>query len=142
MKCISIIVPLLLIVAFVGCSDNVAVSGRVTFSDDNTPLTVGMVFFETDTFQSRGILDSEGRYQLGSVKAADGLPAGQYRVYINGAVIDDPRSQPGTAPALPLLDLKYESGTTSELTADVDRSNRKFDFSVDRNPQTAQLLKK
>ncbi|GHT25970.1 hypothetical protein FACS18942_02370 [Planctomycetales bacterium] len=132
----------LFIVLLSGCGGNVAVSGKITFSDDNTPLTIGMVFFESDTFQSRGILDSEGRYQLGSLKLTDGLPPGHYRVYINGAVADDPHRPPGGAPPLPLLETKYESGASSGLTADVDSSKRKFDFSVNRNLKTAQQLKK
>ena len=142
MKRIFAICPLLLILVLTGCSDNIAVSGKVTFSDDNTPLTVGMVFFETETFQARGVLDSEGRYQLGSRELTDGLPAGQYRVYIGGALVEDPRIRSGEGPPLPLLESQYESGTTSGLTADVDKSNKKFDFSVGRNMQTAQQLKK
>ncbi len=139
MKYLSLFFGLLLAC---GCSGNVPLSGKVTFSDDGSPLTTGMVFFESDTAQARGQLDADGNYRLGSVESTDGLKPGTYRVYINGALIDNPNAQPGTAPPLPLLDLKYDAGNTSGITVDVDRSTRRYDFTVDRNMNTKAILDK
>ena len=126
----------------IGCSENVSIRGKVTFSDDQSPLTVGMVFFDTDSYQARGLLAPDGTYELGSTGLKDGLPPGEYRVYVSGASISDPNVPPeANAPPLPLIDPKYESGLTSGLSVKVDRSTRTFDFSVDRNQATVAKLK-
>lgn len=112
-----------------GCSDNVPLKGRVTFSDDGSPLTTGMVYLDTPTYQARGELDKNGYYVVGSLKKSDGLPAGQYRVYIVGAVEETPGGG-----VYSLIAPNMQSGDTSGIVLDVDRKTRKFDFTVDRNP--------
>ncbi|MCL2622254.1 MAG: hypothetical protein FWD31_01205 [Planctomycetaceae bacterium] len=70
------------IIAAIGCSDNVPMRGKVTFSDDQSPLTVGTVEFQSDTVLSRGDLKPDGTYVLGTEKLTDGIPKGTYRVSI------------------------------------------------------------
>jgi hypothetical protein len=70
-----------------GCGNNqVSVSGNITFSDDGSPLTVGTVYFMSDSHLARGDINSNGTYNIGSLSQKDGLPPGTYRVYISGAV--------------------------------------------------------
>jgi hypothetical protein len=106
-----------------GCSRNVALSGRVSFPD-GSPLTVGEVYFETDTFLSHGIIRKDGRYVLGSWSEKDGLPPGTYRVSIVGAEEPD-----GAMTYKSLIDEKYKDGRTSGLTCTVS-DNTTFDITV------------
>lgn len=146
LKHFFVILVVLSLFACPGCfSKNVKMGGKVTFSDDKSPLTVGTVVFETDDYQARGAIKPDGSYTLGSLKETDGLPPGTYRVYIKGASISDPTVDPNRrdgAPALPLLVAKFETGRTSGITVDVDASTKRFDFSVDRNPKTKEKMDK
>ena len=69
------------ILAFVGCSQNVKLGGKVTFPDGE-PLTSGMIIFSNDDFLARAEIRSDGTYDVGSLAQKDGLPPGTYRVYI------------------------------------------------------------
>lgn len=73
----------------VGCGDKVSMHGKVTFSDDQSPLTVGQVSFQSDTFLARGYLKPDGTYVLGTDKEKDGLPKGTYRVSVDYAIETD-----------------------------------------------------
>ena len=123
----------LILLFFAGCGGNkVPLSGTVTYSDDGSPLSVGYVVFETDTFLSRGQLTSTGTYNTGSISAKDGIPPGTYRVYISGAIRAVGVDKSGTANYESLIDEKFGNGATSGLTVTVPTSNGKFDFTVDR----------
>jgi len=109
-----------------------------------------MVCFESDSFLARGGLNQDGYYDLGSLNLKDGIPKGEYRVYISGAdsVEEVEVTQvPGQAAYVssanlsgtmggkiftPLIDPKYSSGKTSGLTVTIDGTSKKFDFKVDR----------
>ena len=65
-----------------GCGGNVSVTGKVFYEDDQTPLTSGIINFESDTFQARSGIRSDGSYRMGSAKEGDGVPPGKYRVVI------------------------------------------------------------
>lgn len=123
-----------------GCGKNVELRGQVTYSDNNEPLTTGMVILENDHFQSRGLIGKDGTFRIGTLKTTDGLPPGTYRVYITGACMDDPVD--GSRPVWPLIESQYTSPTTSELTVAVDRSTRRFDFSVAPDMETRKKLRK
>ena len=119
---------------FVGCSGHVGLSGKVTYSDDDSPLTVGNVVFKKGGLVSWGKLQSDGTYVIGSVSEADGLPPGVYQVYVSGAerVVVPGNEDRGIPDEMEsLIDLKYTTAETSELTVEVKRST-KFDFQVDR----------
>ena len=123
---------ILLLLAFaLGCSGNVRFGGNVTFSDDGSPLTIGTVCFESSSFLSRGELDQNGRYNLGSVSAKDGIPKGTYNVYITGAAKGS-MNESGAPVLTPLIDPKYVAGHTSGLTVTIDGKSKSFDIQVDR----------
>jgi len=123
----------LLVLMTVGCSDSkVQLSGKVTFSDDGTPLEAGTICFTTETYAARGVLAQDGTYTASSVNPKDGLPPGKYRVYISGAhrVIE---RGPGEMPLyIPLIDTKYEDSETSGLELEVSAKTKTFDIQVDR----------
>ena len=142
---------LFLLCGIIGCSQNVQFGGRVTFSDDGSPLTQGTVCFETDTFLARGELNKNGYYDLGSLKLKDGIPKGEYRIYIVGAEsVEDAPSVPvpdgqaghlvtsrysgtmGDKIITSLIDQKYQSSKTSGLTVTIDGMSKTFDFRVER----------
>lgn len=126
---------LLVVTSVIGCGSNVTLRGKVTYSDDNSPLEVGTVCFESANHVARGPLKSDGTYTVGSTSAKDGLPPGEYKVYITGADRYE-KSGPKIAPVsvpISLIDSKFTSPSRSDLTVKVDRSTKKFDFSVDRS---------
>ena len=123
----------LFLLVFTGCGGGkVPLSGTVTFSDDGSPLTVGYVCFETDTYLSRGMLSSKGTYNTGSISEKDGIPPGTYRVYISGAMRAIGVDKSGEPVYESLIDERFGNGATSGLTVTIPTPNRKFDFRVDR----------
>ncbi|MDR1486253.1 MAG: hypothetical protein LBT09_15730 [Planctomycetaceae bacterium] len=146
----KIMLPILIvqILVCIGCSDNVSLKGRVTFSDDGSPVSSGTVCFVTDTFQARGNLDSGGYYSVGTTGTSNGLPLGTYKVFIA-----DAKKQTGTKKVIreeidkdsgetksievddpvleELVDPKFNNAETSGLTVEV-KSSTKFNFTVDR----------
>jgi hypothetical protein len=118
---------------FTGCSDKVQVKGKVTLTD-GTPLARGQVIFEQDAFSARGDILSDGTYVMGSLKSNDGLPKGEYVVYISGATEvggsfefttmgGGGQAVTTSMPSLtPVIALKYTSGSTSPLRCNVTKS--------------------
>ena len=103
----------LLVLITVGCGDNkVQLSGKVTYSDDGTPLGVGTVGLTTETYSARGVLAQDGTYTVSSVNPKDGLPPGKYRVYISGAHRAIDRGPDEVPLYVPLIDTKYETPET------------------------------
>ena len=129
--CYSLITFLLLIFV-VGCGPgHVPLKGKVTFSDDGTPLTIGKVILSQPNYQSRGDLDANGEFVMESLKVGDGLPPGTYGVSIDGAIEYGDFGGGGYS----LVDPKWASPETSGLTINVDRKTKTLDIQVDRNPQ-------
>jgi hypothetical protein len=118
-------------------------SGTVTFSDDGSPLTVGKVFFETETEAASGTIDTQGHYVIGFGKKGNGLPKGTYQVCIRDAQIQDgvitEESSSGGTSSRPvyklLIDPKFESPSKSVLICIVDGTQKTFDIKVDRPPK-------
>ena len=128
-----ILFPLLFsLLAFVGCSGHVGLTGKVVFSDDGSPVPVGIVALETDTYFSRGEIRPDGTFTVGSLKASDGLPPGLYRVYISGAEIVTGQRPDGSDIIQQLVDPKFTSPETSGITIDISRSTKDFVIEVDR----------
>jgi hypothetical protein len=78
---------LLLLLGAVGCGGGLyPVRGKVTYKD-GTPLTKGLVVFESSTrtppITARGDIRADGSYELSTFKPADGAPAGKYRVLVS-----------------------------------------------------------
>jgi len=135
----SKIVPCLLCVTFLlgfaGCGgDKVSLKGTVTFKEDGSPLTRGLVCFETDTYRARGTLMPDGTYRVTSVKANDGIPPGTYKVYIFGAEapVEDVSGRMRDARAMSLVAVKYTNKETSGITVEVDAKTKQFDFQVEK----------
>ena len=123
-----------------GCSGNVKLTGKVTFSDDNSPVTTGTVRFETPTFFASGEIKPDGTYVVGTNTLTDGLPKGTYGVVVLAAEtmrMETPAPRPGDPPTVSvqsrqLIDTRYASADTSGLTFVVDGRKKTFDISVDR----------
>jgi len=122
-----------------GCGNgNVNLNGKITFSDDGSPLTIGTVYFASGSHLARGDIDSNGTYQIGSHSQKDGLPPGTYRVYISGAIKSDGagmgsgmgNKMGGTT--TPLIDKKFTQAESSGIEVEVTSSLKTFDFKVDR----------
>jgi len=159
MRCVKFLsasLTLLLCCAF-GCSSNVQFGGKVTFSDDDSPVAKGTVIFEKEGYMARGSLDEQGVYKLGAEKIDGGLEKGEYKVYISGAVeaqtLELERDEEGNLTQrvvmpdvvpkgaqilgdkmlVPTVDPSFCDAKTTPLTVSVDGKTKKFDFKVDRN---------
>jgi hypothetical protein len=51
--------------------------------------------FLKEGYMARGSIQSDGSYTVGSLTENDGLPDGEYQVYIEGAEVEDPQSPSG-----------------------------------------------
>ena len=122
-----------LLLLALGCgSDKVGLSGKVTFSDDNSPLTVGTVYFATASYEASGEIKEDGTYKVSSVSENDGLPPGDYQVYIMGAekaISESPNAYPHIEP---LIDKRFTTKGTSGLSVKVDKSTKTYDIQVER----------
>ena len=97
-----------------GCGDRVAVTGKITFPD-GTPLTSGSIVFETDNYQGYSYIDSEGFYSLGESESGGKIKTGEYKIKILATTGGDSSGEP----LVNLVDPKYASTATSELTCTV-----------------------
>jgi hypothetical protein len=137
MNRINIFVLILVLGVITGCSGKQQLGGKVTFSDNDEPLAKGAVFFTTPTFVAQGDLKQDGTYTVGSTGLDDGIPPGEYKIYIMGA--DDvtyEASKDGRGPQREirksLIDPKYQSAENSGLKFTVDGSSYTYDIQVDR----------
>ena len=128
-----------------GCGRNVALSGRVTFSDDGSPVPCGTVIFDNGKDMGKGAIQEDGSYVVGFEKRQNGIPRGEYRIRIVGAVKEVGQSettedkfsgqkleQMGSQKTVDLIDRKYRTLGDSGLTLTVDGSTATFDIKVDR----------
>ena len=119
-----------LILIAVGCGDKIPMRGKVTFSDDQSPLPVGMVTFTSDTVLARGQLKPDGTYVIGTDKEKDGLPKGTYTVSINYAVEATPGPSVGGLPGLPIQ--RPLIAPLEPMTVVVDGKTKVYNIVVDR----------
>ncbi|MDR1479319.1 MAG: DUF2271 domain-containing protein [Planctomycetaceae bacterium] len=111
-----------------GCSNGkVQLGGTVTF-DDGTPLTSGAVIFSTDTFSAKGNIDSSGKYIVGSIGTNDGIPAGKYKVHIEGATEDVSSYKGETSHSL--IGIEYTTYDSTPLSCEVPVAGNNFDIKV------------
>ena len=127
-NCLALGLSLALLV-LTGCGDKVGLGGKVTF-EDGSPLGVGTVCFETDTYLARGTLKPDGSYVVGSLSERDGLPAGTYRVYISGAEKEIGKDKEEMPIYESMIDEAMTSGATSGLSVTVPVSGGKYDIKV------------
>jgi len=139
MSRLKIVYVLFALILAAGCGKgHVPLGGKVTFSDDGSPLTAGSVNFVSGSFQSRAPLQPDGTYTVGTYKDGDGLPPGKYSVFVSGAVKQigetqaDSTGMGGGMPITePLIAPKFSAATTSDLEFEAG-SAKTFDFKVDR----------
>ena len=124
---------LIIAVAFVGCSQNIPLSGKVTFADDGSPVTLGKVFFMTPTTVAQAGIREDGTYTVGSMKETDGMPKGTYQVYLVVEQLST-REMGGQSENVytSLIDSKYTNPETSGLTFNADGKTKTFDIKVER----------
>jgi hypothetical protein len=130
-------VALLLLFGVLGCgSSNYPVRGKVTFPD-GTPLTEGMVVFETKgdgaAVTARGEIQADGSFELGTLKPRDGAPAGTYRVLIS------PKTDPNAVdkrPGPPPFDPRFTEFATSSLVIEVKAQANDIPITISKLKQT------
>jgi hypothetical protein len=126
----------LCVLTFTACGSGLcSLRGKVTFSDDGTPLPYGIVVFDNEQTRSKGKVNSDGTYIVGTLSDTDGIPAGTYKISVTGTYkpaenID--ANNMDTAQSESLIDEKYANASTSGLTVTVDSKTKVFDISVDR----------
>lgn len=131
----SVLCPWAVVLLFVtGCGDanRVNVRGTVTFSDDGSPLTRGIVCFDNDTIMARGTITPDGNYAIGVEKDGRGIPPGSYKVSIFFAQEEIPGGAMYAPRYKELIDGKYASRNTSGIELVVEPSTTRFDIKVDR----------
>jgi hypothetical protein len=101
--------------------DLIPVRGKVTYKGQ--PVTKGTIRFEPDGYgrMATGQLQADGTFELTTLKAGDGVVAGEHRVSIDGfdkALAKDRALK------------KYASPNTSKLTADVSAEKTEFTFDL------------
>jgi hypothetical protein len=125
----------------VGCG-NPKIRGKVVFSDDKTPLQGGMVNFVTDKRIARGQISKNGDFVIGSEKAKDGLPPGEYKIYITDTVkVLPPKNGNGIPIFEQVIDPKYVKPETSGLVLNVTKS-QVFNIEVERYDPSSEPPKK
>lgn len=75
---------------------------------------------------SEGELRGDGTFEAFTLRPRDGVPPGEYRVYIPRRYLDPERA------AAPVLDPIYEHPETSPLRAMVEPKRNYFEFQVER----------
>ena len=121
----------------IGCG-NPRVSGKVTLPD-GTPIGRGEVLMQNDKLVAKGKIQKDGTYRMGTNKEFDGVPNGEYQVYLlatdhykfrgpDGKLYAPEEAQAlqtgslTTIPmpvAIPTIHRKYGSPETSGLTCSV-----------------------
>lgn len=114
---------LLVLVCCLGCTGRIPAHGVVKFSD-GTPLESGTIFMSNGLVMFQGGLQENGRFSIGEWKDGDGIPPGQYRVWIaNANKIENVYDKTGEKVVkridITVIDRKYESPDTSGLTFEV-----------------------
>ncbi len=131
------------LLAFVGCGRNCPVRGKVTFSDNGSPLTQGTIVFDNGKENGRAEINPDGSFVAGLQKPGNGLTKGTWNVSILGAetrVEAKAVKQPLGGLSIPmtpesiilLIDEKYKRPETSGLSVTVDGSVSEFELKVDR----------
>ena len=120
-----------------GCSNKVQLTGKVTFSDDGSPVPLGYVQFETETFFATGPIQPNGTYRVGTDSLKDGIPKGTYTVFVRANEETMVRTGDGanssrTLVTRSLIDSRHSHAATSGLTLTIDGKTKKFDITVDR----------
>ena len=135
------------VVLMAGCGDGphvVPVEGKVQFADGE-PLPFGSVMFQPPAGKpARGIIQSDGTFEMTTETEGDGAVVGMNLVRITCTTSQDPavQARSGDAPVMKLgeslIHERYSILGSSGLTADVKPSdNQPFVFTVERAGEMA-----
>lgn len=118
----------------VGCGDKQKLGGRVTFTDDGSPIEACTIIFDAGSHVAQGnVIKPDGTYVVGSTGLNDGIPYGEYRVYITGGqTVTEGKN--GESIYTSEIDPKYRQAETSGLTFIADGKKKTFDIQLDRIP--------
>lgn len=124
------IILILCLCCLPGCGNNKRLGGKITFSDGK-PVPYGTVLFSTPSMVARGdIID--GTYTMGTLKARDGLPPGDYQVSVTGITRADPKNP---MLFLNLCEDKYTNPNNSGLKCTVPAPGNKYDIVLEPHPK-------
>lgn len=72
----QILVVLIFVVSlvFTGCGGDPRVTGRVYYTDDNAPVTRGVVMFVKDGYTGRTQIGKDGSYSVHTEEKGHGIP--------------------------------------------------------------------
>jgi hypothetical protein len=124
MKSYSYMICLVLLAFLSGCgsSNQVAGGGSVKY-DSGDPVPGGMVVFKSDQQQFSGEIAADGTFQLGGIRAGDGLLPGTYKVAVLGYDADDK----------PLVVAKFSDADKSGLKFEVKKGEKNhFEIQVSK----------
>ena len=118
-----------------GCSSSglYAVTGKVT-DEAGQPvegLAGSEVMFIGGSTSSVGEIKADGSFTMFTNKPGDGVPPGDYTVYIPRRRIDSEREAPQS------IEAKFEKPETSGFDAKVEPKNNRFEFKVKRTGKKA-----
>jgi hypothetical protein len=113
-----------------GCSSSglYSVTGKVT-DQAGQPiegLTGSEVMFIGGSTSSVGEIKADGSFTMFTNKPGDGVPPGDYTVYMPRRRIDSEREAPQS------IEAKFEKPETSGLEAKVESKSNRFEFKVNR----------
>ena len=129
-KCVLLSTILLLCVGCFG--NNTDLRGKVTYSDDGSPVPTGTVIFEKEGYMSRASISPDGTYIVGSMSKKEGIPPGLYQISVINVVEKIGETSAKMPITRPLIDQKYITKATSGLTIEVGKSSQSLDLSLDR----------
>jgi hypothetical protein len=121
----------------VGCSGRIKISGYVTFPDGE-PLDCGEVCFTEGNKTFFGRVKENGYYAPGEFKDGDGIPPGQYNVWLSRTIqskmiLDKHGNESDEVQQIERVDKKYTAPESSGLIFEVKHDgSKKFDFTVER----------
>ena len=114
-----------------GCSQNVKVTGKVTYSDTGEPVGFGVVMFTGDKEIGQAAI-KEGKYSVGLIKDGEGIPPGTYTVASDSLdfSMGPTLGMDGTFTEAPKIDRELYY-TKEPQTIEVKKSMT-YDFQVER----------
>jgi len=114
-----------------GCGSGLqTLKGKVTY-DDGSPVPYGVVIFAQGNVQSRGNIQSDGTYTVGTISEKDGLPPGEYQVYLANVFEEKGVDSAGVPIVVSLVAEKYTQAETSGLIYKTGAA-KTFDITVER----------
>ncbi|GHT10494.1 hypothetical protein FACS1894170_02660 [Planctomycetales bacterium] len=128
-----ILLSALFAIVIAGCGDSrILITGTITYEDDGSPMNTGNIQFESAANTYSGLIE-DGKYKTGGQKAVQGIPPGEYKVWISGAYAQVSDGDKTGLGVLPLVADEYCSATKTPLSFEVKPGGATtFDIKVKR----------